>query len=261
MYNFLINSHPNYGTSRELLCKTSLGCDSTSIKETVIVAPWWEPDRLANIKSILIEDGSVKVWDCTLLDKKFTFIKTGMGASMCTDAILALGTTNCKKIIFLGSVGALGSNMNIGDIAIPLFSICGDGVCRYLQKDITKDCFGEKYYPDDEFNNTLIDKTEKLCSDENVTYHLVNNFSIDTIFAEFAHLDHILNLGCNSIEMETAAVFKASSLCNIPTVAIFSISDNTLQSKSLFNEINEEEHLYRKKIRKELIPKIIYEII
>lgn len=38
-----------------------------------------------------------------------------------------------------------------------------------------------------------------------------------------------MKLGCKSIEMETAAAFKACSICNIPIAAIFNVSDNSIK--------------------------------
>lgn len=38
-----------------------------------------------------------------------------------------LGVTNCKNLIFIGSVGSSSEEINIGDIVIPKSSICGDG--------------------------------------------------------------------------------------------------------------------------------------
>ncbi|OOM67611.1 phosphorylase [Clostridium sp. BL-8] len=261
MYNFLIEGHRKYGTSKEMLCQSVLGCTNELIRETVIIAPWWEPSKLDGIDGDLIVDKSVKVWDCTLFGKNVTFIKTGIGASVCTDAILALGNTKCKKIIFIGSVGALDSKIGIGDIVIPNLSICGDGVCRYLEKDINKDCFGEKYYPDNQLNQVLISNTEKICKENDVSYAIVNNFSVDTIFAQFAHLDSIMEFPCKTIEMETAAAFKAGSICKIATVAIFNVSDNSMINKSLYSGRTEEEHMYRKRVIKEIVPQIIYSII
>lgn len=261
MYNFLIAGHTKYGLKKDTLCKSVLKCDDEAIKENVIIAPWWEPTIFKDIESELIVDTSIKIWNCKLFDKNITYIKTGIGASVCTDVILALGNSNCKKIIFIGSVGALDEKINIGDIIIPTLSVCGDGVCRYLEKDLTKDCFGDKYYPDTKLNKILIKNTEKICKDNNISYHIVPNFSVDTIFAQFAHLDYIMKLGCKSIEMETAAAFKACSICNIPIAAIFNVSDNSIKNKSIYNGKTESELKYRKKVRNEIIPKIIYSLL
>ena len=181
--------------------------------------------------------------------------------SICTDVILALGTTKCKKIIFVGSVGALDETIGIGDIVIPELSVCGDGVCRYMEKDLTKDCFGEKYYLDPKMNQLLIEKTRKICTENSIRYHVLKNFSVDTIFAQFAHLDNIIDMNCKSIEMETAAAFKAGSLCHIPIVAIFSTSDNAMKKKSLYSGRTSEEQEYRKSVRKSIIPKIIFDML
>lgn len=261
MYKLLLEGHEKYGTPKEMLCQAVLGCSNEAIRENVIIAPWWEPNVLEGIEANIIAEGTVKIWGCKLFGKEVTYIKTGIGASVCTDVVLALGNTKCKRIIFIGSAGALDSTIGVGDIVIPSVSICGDGVCRYLEKDIRKDCFGEKYYPDYQLNKVLIDNAKKICKENDVNYFTVTNFSVDTIFAQFAHLDTIMEYDCKSIEMETAAAFKASSICNISMVAIFSVSDNSIKNKSLYNGRSEEEQSYRKKVRKEIIPQIIYSII
>ena len=68
---------------------------------------------------------------------------------MVADTTLSLGGT-CKKAIFIGSVGALDLNIGIGDIVIPEYSVCGDGVCRYLGKKRLKDndMYEQPMYPD-----------------------------------------------------------------------------------------------------------------
>ena len=67
-----------------------------------------------------------------------TYIKTGIGAPVFMDALLALGVTKCKNIIFVGSVGSLDEDIGIGDIVIPQYSICGDGASRYIASDTLK---------------------------------------------------------------------------------------------------------------------------
>lgn len=73
MYNFLIEGNRKYGTPKEMLCQSVLGCNNESIRENVIIAPWWEPSKLDGIDENLIVDGSIKVWDCTLFGKNITF--------------------------------------------------------------------------------------------------------------------------------------------------------------------------------------------
>ena len=68
-------------------------------------------------------------------------------------------------------------------------------------------------------------------------------------------------MGCNCIEMETAVFFKASEICNIQSGAIFSVSDNTVNKKSLLAGRSVEEMDYRKKVRSEIITKIVLECL
>ena len=67
-------------------------------------------------------------------------------------------------------------------------------------------------------------------------------------------------MGCNVIEMETAAAFKAAAFAGIPMAALFSVSDNTVANKSLVSGRTSEEMQYRKKVRRELFPRIIIDL-
>ena len=97
----------------------------------------------------------------------------------------------------------------------------------------------------------------KFVQKNNVKWHIGKNFSVDTIFAQFSHLDEIRALGCTTIEMETAAFFKATEICNIAAGAIFSVSDNSIKRKSLYSGRTEEEMQYREKVRANYIPQIV----
>ncbi|MBE5741176.1 MAG: purine-nucleoside phosphorylase [Clostridiales bacterium] len=82
----------------------------------------------------------------------------------------------------------------------------------------------------------------------------------NTIFAQYPHIDHFLELGCETIEMESSALFRCGNLTNIKTSAIFCISDNTIKNKSLFSGRTDEERKARRHIRDHVIPRIIIEL-
>jgi len=82
---------------------------------------------------------------------------------------------------------------------------------------------------------------------------------VDTIIAQFAHIDEIIDMGCNCIEMETSALFKAAQICAINAGAVFGVSDNTIQKKSLLSGKTEEERDYEKNTRKNILTKIVIE--
>ena len=85
-----------------------------------------------------------------------------------------------------------------------IYSICSDGSCRYLtNKKLTEnDSFGEKNYPNKELFDKIVSKTKETAEKNGVNYHIGKNFSIDTIIAQFVHIDEIIDMGCNCIEKE-----------------------------------------------------------
>jgi purine-nucleoside phosphorylase len=105
----------------------------------------------------------------------------------------------------------------------------------------------------------LLSQTETITKYSNINWHIGKNFSIDTVIAQFAHIDEIIKMGCNCTEMETAALFKSSEICNIKAAAIFNTSDNAIIKKSLLSGMTKEEMEYRKHIRKNILTKIVLE--
>lgn len=260
-YETIISGMKRFGSTERDICVSRLNVQPEQINENVIIAPWWEPKSLPDLgkAKCLSTSNSVKIWNITAGKTKITYIKTGIGAPVLIDALLSLGVTKCKKIIFIGSVGALDPEIGIGDIVIPEYSICGDGASRYIAADDLKsgDCWGEKVYPNNDLFNTVKGITKAVCDENNVKWHIGKNFSIDTVAAQFAHIDEIIGMGCNVIEMETAAAFRAAKMMNIPIAAIFSVSDNTAVNKSLISGRTKKDNDYRRRVKKKLIPQII----
>lgn len=262
-YEKLIEGMKRYGANEKDICVNGIGIEPEQVQEHVVLAPWWEPESMPDLGDMqCIRDsghGSVKVWTIQNSEMSMTYIRTGIGAPVLMDALLSLGVTKCQKVIFVGSVGALDEKMEIGDIVIPEYSVCGDGASRYLAAETLRgsDVFGEKAFPDRGFTQTVLKHTEEQCSQRQARYHTGINFSVDTVFAQFNHLDEIMGMGCNTIEMETAAAFRAAEIAGLSIAAIFSVSDNTMQNKSLISGRSEKDHAYRWKVRRELFPQII----
>lgn len=251
-YEELLVSHFKYGTTAENI-KQKKGY--TNILENVVIAPWWGHDIFNNMK-FEIEQISEKVFNFYSDEISFSYIELKrIGAPSVMDFVLSLGVTKCKNLIFLGSAGSLDEKIKIGDIVIPEYSICGDGASRYLNKNL-EDEFLKSKYPSKEFTEKLI----YILNKKNVKYHYVPNYSIDTVFAQFYHIDKILELGAKTIEMETANLFKCNELLKINVTALFCVSDNTLMNKSLYSGRTKEENDYRHKVRYEIIPEIVIDL-
>lgn len=268
IYESLINGNKRYGSNKEHICQSNLRCKPYEIQEKVIIAPTWEVNLFTSYsKSIKHISGSRKfdnyISEIDTLGKKITFITASPGASDILDTILALGCAPCKEILFIGSVGALDESMNIGDIVIPKYSVCGVGANRYLTIDTisNNDTYGKKYYPDKDFFNKVWESTNKIVKNEDIKVHIGKTFSTDTIFAQFAHLDEFINMGLNTIEMETSTLFHASNVAGIKSAAIFVVSDNTVLNKSLYSGRTDEEQQRRYKVKKDIIPRIALDVL
>ena len=256
MNEFII--HMNETLKQDSLTDYTFGCSKDAISEVVVIAPNWKIDIFReHVDSI--QEISQKVYTVTLPQLEFTFIRTGMGASFVGDSILALAGTRCKTVIFVGSVGGLNSKMSIGDIVIPKYSICGEGFSRYLEKDLA-DCFGHKYYPDEELNTTIYNFSKDISS--GIVERLYGKvYSTDTIIAEYMNLNRIQQFKPDCIEMETSAFYKAASYMELKATAILMVLDNTIEDKPLFTELCENDKLIKRECKFNLIPKIIIKTI
>lgn len=260
-YNQLLDGMKRFGSNERDIYLYGIGVPPERVNANVIIAPWWEPSILPDLGEAeylgVSEFSAIKVWDISNNGLNITYIKTGIGAPVLMDVILSLGGTKCKQALFIGSVGSLDECIGIGDIVIPEWSICGDGASRYIASTTLKDVFGEKAYPNHELYLNVLENAKQVCANNDVKCHVGHNFSIDTIFAQYAHIDFIKSLGCNVIEMETAAAFRAAQISGIALAAIFSVSDNTVARKSLISGRTEKEKEYRKFTRRTVFPEII----
>ncbi|MBN2352378.1 MAG: hypothetical protein JXD23_07405 [Spirochaetales bacterium] len=266
LYDELVKGIERYGSTPDDVCRVFLGLRRDQVRPAVVLAPWWEPGFLGDFggtSTQLSRAASIATWNIAVNGAGITYVKTGVGAPLVMDAVLVLGLTPCRRIVFIGSVGALDANMKIGDVVIPESSVCGDGASRYLKAGPLKqaDPFGEVARPDADLNAKLNAVAERVCGKHGAGLHRGGIFSIDTIFAQFSRLDEIMGLGCNAIEMETAAAFRAAEAAGRPLVALLSVSDNIVLNKSLISGRTKEEMEYRKKVRGKVFPEIILDLL
>lgn len=262
-YQTLLDGNSRFGSSATDICLHVFNLPPERIHERVIIAPWWQPDYFDSFAAPgtlpLFPRASVLVWDLIVDGKPLTYVKQGIGAPKTLDVVLALGLTPCKEVIFIGSVGALSEQIAVGDVVVPMYSVCGVGANRYLKAGALSqgDSFGEKLYPGAALNQKLVQSARQYCGEAETPFHIGKTFCIDTIFAQFAYIDEIIAMGCDTIEMETCAAFEAGEMAGLQVAALFSVSDNTVAHKSLYSGRTEEEIQRRKRVRKELFPKIL----
>lgn len=226
-----------------------------SILENVVIAPWWGYEIFIPYVS-RVEQVGENIYNIYGDDFSFSYIQLkNIGAPRLMDKVLALGVTNAKNIIFIGSVGALSKEIRIGDLLVPSASYNGVGASRYLNSNLEDD-FDKKYYPNEELTNKLL----KVIKKKNYNYHYVTNYSADTILGQFSHLQHMIELGAEAIEMETSVLFKVSEMIGIPSTALLCVSDNTLESKSLYGGRKGLDKEAKRQARDKIIPMLILDL-
>lgn len=252
-YLDLIEAHAKYGNTKEDIT-THKGLEN--VLENVVIAPWWGHEMFEN-RNNTIEKVGKHLYNIKGNGYEFSYVELkAIGSPKMMDEILSLGVTKCKNIIFVGSAGSFEENIKIGDVVLPICSICGDGASRYLNDNLEDD-FGKKFYPNKELYEKVLNISTEICEKNNVRLHKCVNFSIDTVFSQFYHVDKLKEFGTNTIEMESATAFKCANIAGLNIIAIFCVSDNTVVNKSLLSGRTDEENDYRHKVRYEVITEII----
>lgn len=259
--NFLSLDH--FGISSEDIVESFLRCDPQSIEQLVIVTPFWGVTPFQDHAEAIVTITENLVWKIKYKDKNISVIRTGIGAPQTGDIILTLGCTPCEVLVFTGSAGALDPRMNIGDIIIAESSLSGDGFSRFLSREIIpSDRFLSVAEPDNKLTKLLKKVAEEACFNHSVSLYSSIVFSIDSMLTQFFRMRSFVdNYNCSAIEMETAAVFNAAHLVKIRTAAVLQVSDIPILEKSIFKGRTKEENISRHKVRKEILSKIILDML
>ena len=250
-YSDLLKYLGKYGTTKDDIIERE---GFNDILENVVIAPWWSHSIFEKHVDKITQKTD-RVFNIYVDNLEFSFIELkNVGASAILDDVLSLGVTKCKNLIFIGSAGAIDDNIKIGDIVIPKYSFCGVGTERYLDKNL-EDNFECKNFPDKKLTEKILISSKKYTNQANVLH--LPNYSVDCVFAQFPHIDHIISLGAKTLEMETSTVFKCSQMTGIKATALLCISDNTTKKKSLYSGRTMQDQEKRYFVRNEIIPKII----
>ena len=256
MKQILDNMH-RYNVSN--LATVSFGLENTMIYDALVVAPSYNPHKLLNEKEFKItETGSQSYCQGYLVEKdslKIAWIKTAAGGCNMLDYLLICGELRFKKLIFIGAVGALKKEFNIGDICTPSYSIAGTLANTYLKESIKDYVPFEKIYPNKDYVAKIIELAKKN------SYYIkeASVFCTDSIAMEYTHLDEIKSFDTDLIEMETSAFYAIGELMEVPSIALLVVSDNSATGIPLVGRSKEEQLLYDY-ARCEVLPNMICKI-
>lgn len=246
----------DYGIGAEAAVWGTLHCTPDQIEPIVVLAPYWSPSIFKHCRIQSVAKGIATVDKVTHGEMSFTMVRTGIGAPLAGDAVLALGCTACTHLIFVGSVGGLDPSHQIGDLLVPTESLTGDGFSSFLVESLhgPQTPPSQSVPPDQDVRAMIVQMAEDAATPDGVSVFSGSVYSSDTILAQFHHLSWITNqLGCIGIEMETSAVFRAARVCGIKAAALLQVSDVSTAGKSLYAGRSDTEQKRRKRIRTEIL--------
>lgn len=202
------------------LAYVNFGLDDSILYDALVVAPAYSPQ-------IILKDGSFTVTErqtqsyCAgyLVEKdglKIAWIKTAAGACNVLDYLLICGEPRFKRLIFIGAVGALKADFEVGEICTPTYSIAGTLANTYLKGSLKDYTPFEKIYPDRAYTAEIM----KLAHRYGHPIRAASVFCTDSIVMEYTHLDEIIAFGTDLIETETATFYAVAELMGIPAFAL-----------------------------------------
>ncbi len=238
----------------------AFGLDPNTYYDALVVAPSYSPYKLGidqYCEVDTLKEGTYIAGYQVIKDgKKIAWIKISSSESNLIDHVSLCAELNFGKMIFIGAVGALKPNLEIGDICTPSYSVAGDNAHSYLKESLDGFVPFEKVIPDMKF----IDEVLALEEAKGVHIKKASVFCTPSIALEYSHLDEIKAFGTDLIEMETAAFYLMADLLEIPSIAILVVSDNSSAGVALVGRTEDQQDKYAYG-RDKILPAIIFDVV
>lgn len=201
--------------------KALFGIGQEEIKETCVIVPFFSKDIIDGFKVSCISRGILySAWQ----NDGLSLIITKMGAGFIGDAVLYLKDTKCKKLVFFGSCGALGSTFKIGDTVLIKKALSQDSFVNMLLKRKTQDVF----YPDKQ----LLDRFSP-------GFVKANCLSVGSLKLEEEYIKILRNSTIDLVDMETSAFFLASKYIRKKAVSFLYVTD-ILKTNPYYNTFHKQ---------------------
>lgn len=232
------------------------GISSAEHFDCVFIAPSWPIDKVFDSATTditeIYSDRFSKSHRIKHNGKSYLFVQLQVGAPNIVDFCMSCHAANCEQFVFVGSVGALVPELEIGDIVIPTWSISGNGATMYLDDKLNPANMFERTYSSPVLNDKLLN----ICTEIGLPTKDVTPISIDSIACEYAHLDEFRDMGATLIEMETATFFKAMKVIGKSASALLIVSDNSAVGQHLVGQgadLRAKYHAVRSRIKDVLL--------
>ena len=226
------------------LAYVNFGLDDGILYDALVVAPSYSPPKILKNGSFTVTELQTQSYCAGYLVEKdglrIAWIKTAAGGCNILDFLLICGELRFKRLIFIGAVGALKADFEIGDICTPTYSIAGTLANTYLKGSLKDYTPFEKIYPDGAYTAEIMELAHR-CGHP---IRAASVFCTDSIVMEYTYLDEIKAFGTDLIEMETATFYAVAELMGIPAIALLVVSDNSATGVPLVGRSDELQAQY-----------------
>jgi len=236
------------------------GLDSAIVYDALIVAPGWTPVKILKDPSFritqLMQASYTSGWMVEKDGLKLAWIQTASGACNLIDHLILCAELKFKKLIFIGAVGSLVPELQLGDLCTSSCSIAGTFANAYLCEKLTDYCLFSSVYPPDE---TYLDHLVELAAESGYELKKAVTYCTDSISLEYSHLDEIKATGAQLIEMETSSFYLLADMMGVPAAALMIVSDNSASGQPLIGRTEEQQVKFQYG-RTVIIPELICRI-
>lgn len=238
------------------MSRECFGFDPDMVYDAMVVAPGWKPAKIIHDPACRITElAQHSYFSGYLVEKdglKIAWAQTASGACNVLDHCLIFAELQFKKMIFVGAVGSLVPEFDIGDLCTPESCITGVYAHQYLRSNLRDFVPMETFFPDAEYVAHVVSLAEK----NGYELRKAKVFCTDSISCEYSHLDEIRATGAQLIEMETSTFYQLADLFDVPAIALLAVSDNSATGQPLLG-MDRTQHEQYNDTRSSIVPDLI----
>jgi len=244
----------------EHMAALAFGLSEDILYDALVIAPSFTPYKLGMDKTCKVTTLKEGAYIGGYLVEKdglnIAWIKLGSSAGNTIDHMALCAELKFKRMIFIGAVGGLKPEFELGDICTPTYSISGSYADTYLMGESIRDnTLFSKVYPDMNYVEEVI----SLCKIKGYDIKKASVFCTPSIALEYMHLDEIRSFDTDLIEMETSSFYLMTDLFEIPGIALLVVSDNSASGAALVGRTDTQQRQFDRG-RMEVLPDMILTI-
>lgn len=172
-------------------------------------------------------------------------------------AFLALSKTKCHTIFSNGSIGGIGSGLDVGDFFIVDEAAGNDAFSIFLNKlsgKENKGFFSNNIKPSGKAGDKIEEPARKVCGSFGVSCHRGKIFTLPGVcFESKQFLEEIKKQGFAAVDMETAQFYAACNFFGFKSLAFHWITDLPVERNFIYKFEGDKKVVERDWKRKHLI--------